>query len=434
MVRRFFTWAGIAAGLAAATAPAAAQPFAPPAPPAAATPIQSPDEALAQDAAAYAGLHNVAIDEARRRLAAEQATVAATDAIAAEFAGRLAGITVEHSPAFRIRVLLTGATPVPARIARAGGVAVPIDFRTGARATRAQVVAAESRQAEAIRARLPGAQGIGFDPRTGEMVVLVDLAAVQGQDEEALRADVEAVAGVPTRLRVLGRTMDGNSSGVEGGSRVEGQADGRRFFCTTGFLVTDGARNGVITAAHCPDELTYVGADGTQTPLAFVGQWGARFQDVQVNVGAVGDRPLFYADPGRRAARPVTATRRRGATRAGDTVCHRGEASGYSCSEVDLTDYAPPGELCGGPCTPDWTTVTGPGCRGGDSGGPVFAGTVAFGILKGGNYASDGRCNFYYYMSTDYLPPGWSLLLDRAPAAPARVIASRTGSPGRPSP
>jgi hypothetical protein len=77
---------------------------------------------------------------------------------------------------------------------------------------------------------------------------------------------------------------------------------------------------------------------------------------------------------------------------------------------VELTDFAPPGELCGGPCDPTWVTVSGPKCRGGDSGGPNFNGTIAFGITKGGHYYPDGRCAFYYYMSTDYLPEGWRLL------------------------
>jgi hypothetical protein len=40
----------------------------------------------------------------------------------------------------------------------------------------------------------------------------------------------------------------------------------------------------------------------------------------------------------------------------------------------------------------------------------VFSGTVAFGIAKGVNRNAAGRCNFYYYMSTDYLPPPWRLL------------------------
>jgi hypothetical protein len=46
----------------------------------------------------------------------------------------------------------------------------------------------------------------------------------------------------------------------------------------------------------------------------------------------------------------------------------------------------------------------------GDSGGPVFSGEVAFGIAKGVN-REGGRCLFYYYMSTDYLPEGWRLLV-----------------------
>jgi hypothetical protein len=79
---------------------------------------------------------------------------------------------------------------------------------------------------------------------------------------------------------------------------------------------------------------------------------------------------------------------------------------------VELTDYAPPGDLCGGPCAPAWVTVSGPSCKGGDSGGPVFLGSTAFGILKGASYAGSGRCDFYYYMSTDFLPDGWALLTE----------------------
>ena len=96
--------------------------------------------------------------------------------------------------------------------------------------------------------------------------------------------------------------------------------------------------------------------------------------------------------------------------RAGDFVCHRGERTGYSCAEVELTDFAPAGDLCGGACTPTWVTVGGPTCRSGDSGGPVFIGTTALGLVKGASYDAGGGCNFYYYMSTDFLPAGWSVL------------------------
>jgi hypothetical protein len=55
-------------------------------------------------------------------------------------------------------------------------------------------------------------------------------------------------------------------------------------------------------------------------------------------------------------------------------------------------------------------TVKGPSCIPGDSGGPVFIGDVAVGIAKGINRDEAGQCDFYYYMSTDFLPPPWRLL------------------------
>jgi streptogrisin C len=116
----------------------------------------------------------------------------------------------------------------------------------------------------------------------------------------------------------------------------------------------------------------------------------------------------------------VTGAAPRAGMRAGDVVCHRGESTGYSCSQVELTDFAPAGDLCGGACLPTWTTVSGPGCKAGDSGSPVFLGTTAYGILKGGSYRSNGSCAFYFYMSTDFLPAGWRLLTTD-PAAAAIV-------------
>ena len=104
--------------------------------------------------------------------------------------------------------------------------------------------------------------------------------------------------------------------------------------------------------------------------------------------------------------------RNRASIRAGDPLCHWGEKSGYACAEVELTDYAPPGALCTGPCEPLFTTLAGPRCGTGDSGGPIFIGTTAVGIIKGGSKGRDGTsCNFSYFQSVDYLPPGWRLKL-----------------------
>jgi hypothetical protein len=371
--------------------------------------VQRPSEALVEDARAYARQNGVPVVEAIGRLRAQEETAAITDAIRDTFRDRLAGISLEHKPEFRIVVLLTGDEPVAPRTTSAGGLEVPILFRTGASATREQIVAAIERHQGTIRSSLKGPPGMGIDPRSGELVVVVHAVDLAREGEAALDARLEALTGVPVRIRPQGME---HADAMAGGARVEGpeQVGGARAVCTTGFVVTDGSRTAIATAAHCPDSLRYRDGQGVDVPLRFLGQWGWSYRDVQIHESAAADGPLFYADAAKAAPRRLATWRNRLSTRAGDVVCHRGETSGYSCSQVELTDYAPPGDLCGGPCAPTWVTVRGPSCKGGDSGGPVFLGATAFGILKGASYAASGKCDFYYYMSTDFLPEGWTLL------------------------
>jgi len=375
---------------------------------------QSESQALLQDGAEYARQYDVPVEEAIRRLRAQAASVPITDALAERFRARLAGIVIEHRPQYRIVVALTGTGAIPSEMIDVGGMRVPVVFRTGAKATREQVLWAMTNHQAAIRAALASPPSMGLDPRTGELVIAIG-SATPGE-QAAIRTRIAAIAGVPVRLRLIeSREVD---LSPEGGARVEGinPDDGRRYYCTTGFTVTDGTRFGVTTAAHCPDVLSYRDPHGGTVPLDFFGQWGWGYQDVQINLSAAPLDPLFFVDAARTVERSVTAQRARAATRAGDFVCHRGERTGYSCALVELTDFAPGGDLCGGACLPNWVTVAGPTCKGGDSGAPVFSGTTAYGILKGGSYRHDGSCAFYFYMSVDYLPTGWRLLSTTAPA------------------
>jgi streptogrisin C len=385
---------------------------------AAAQPVQTQAQALTDDAIQYAAAFAVSPDEALRRLKAQQASVAATDAIAREFAGRLAGISIDHSPEYRIVVLLTGNEPVPDRTA----AGVPIVFRTGAKATHAQAVDAMRKHLIDLRSDLPNARGAGYDQRSGEVVLLVTRADADKFGIEAIRSRATQVSGV--RVRVIINELNESNLSVDGGGRVEGLnlATNRRNLCTTAFVVTNGEANAIATAAHCPDELTYVDRDGTTVTLPMIGSWGAAYRDVQINGSPDSPEPLFYSNRGAGTLRRLVSWRNLASTRAGDFVCHYGESSGYSCATVELTDYAPPGELCGGPCSPTWVTVKGPNCIAGDSGGPVFSGEIAFGIAKGVNRADTGQCLFYYYMSTDFLPPPWLLLVEESVRRP----------PGRP--
>ena len=376
-----------------------------------ADPSRSPAMDATQDAAGVADRFAISLAGAARRLRLQQASVTATDAIAARFADRLAGIAVEHDPGFRIVVLLKGAEPVPGELLNLDGEQIPVDFIAGAQASRAELVRAISAHQATIRASLLTPPGLGVDQRTAELVAVVSRRDVAREGIEPFRTRLAALTGMPVRLRVVDEpALD--MGGIAGGMRMMGARPGdpRQYLCTAGFVVTDGLRTGLSTAAHCPDTLRVRDAAGQEEVLPFAGQWGWGDQDVQINLSATALAPVFFADTGKTISRPVTGSRPRGAIRAGDIVCHRGERTGYSCSAVELTDFAPAGDLCGGACLPTWTTVAGPICRGGDSGAPVFLGTTAYGILKGGSYRSDGSCAFYFYMSTDSLPAGWRLL------------------------
>ncbi len=369
--------------------------------------VETRDQALAEDSLQYAAQFRVTPGEALRRLKAQQDSVTVTDSITREFANRLAGLSIENSPEQRIVVLLTGPDPVSDRTA----AGIPVIFRTGAKATRAEAVAAMRRHLIDFRSELPGASGAGYDQRTGEVVLLVSPADANRIGVDTIRARAEQIGEVPVRV-VMNELRETDMS-VDGGGVVEGLnlLTNRRSRCTSGFVVTNGEVNAITTAAHCPDQLTYTDLDGSSSQtLPMIGSWGAAYRDVQINGSPDSPDPLFYANRGAGSLRQVQTWRNVGSTRAGDFVCHSGESSGYSCATVELTDYAPPGELCGGPCSPTWVTVKGPSCIPGDSGGPVFSGDVAFGIAKGINRDEAGRCLFYYYMSTDYLPPPWRLL------------------------
>jgi hypothetical protein len=402
--------------------PAAAQIVVPPR-------LQTPDQALAQDADTIAATLGVPVDEALRQLRLQESSVAATDALTQRFATRLVGIAVRHRPVFGVDVLLTGDVPQPDETIDVAGEAVAVRFVTGARVSHTELVQAITAYQATIRASLIGPPGIGIDPRTGELVVVVSGRDVAREGADALRDRLAALTRVPVRLRVVDQpTLD--MGGVVGGARMIGTVpgDAHRYLCTSGFVVTDGVRSGLATAAHCPDALSVRDADGREVALPFVGQWGWGHQDVQVNASPEPLAPLFFADTARTSSRTVMGARGRAGMRAGDVVCHRGERTGYSCSQVELTDFAPAGDLCGGACLPTWTTVAGPVCKGGDSGSPVFLGNTAYGILKGGSYRSDGSCAFYFYMSTDYLPTGWRLLTaDPEPGGPVpRAVVNVT--------
>jgi hypothetical protein len=372
----------------------------------------SPEQALAADAERYATNFGVSAEEARRRLDQQRASIVVSDALRVRYRDRLASISVAHRPDWHLLVRLTPGESPANRIETAGGLPIPVRFSVEAATTRTNALGLLDRYRYLLPQLIPGYRGAGVDPATGGLVVMQRPGADERSADEIEKL-LAARLGLPVRVRRLDAVLV--DSAAIGGGRVEGpNAEGRRFRCTTGFVVRDAAgRVGITTAAHCPDTLHWRAPDGEERLLPLLGAWGAAQNDIQIHGGIGPAEPLLFSDRDKTVVRPVTSWATRPMTRPGDWLCLRGESSGYACSEVELTDFAPPGDLCGGLCTSSWVTMRGPECRRGDSGAPIFLGSVAYGTLKGGAYTASGGCAFSYYQSVDYLPDDWRVLTVR---------------------
>ena len=133
---------------------------------------------------------------------------------------------------------------------------------------------------------------------------------------------------------------------------------------------------------------------------------------MQINGSADSPDALFYSNRGAGTLRRLVSWRNVASTRAGDFVCHYGESSGYSCAMVELTDYAPPGDAVRRPLLAD----LGDGQRAraafpATAAGRCSAATSPSASPRASTARRRASCLFYYYMSTDYLPPPWRLLV-----------------------
>lgn len=356
------------------------------------------EQAVAADVDALAKALNVSPERARSIINVEAQSAGIVENLRERYKDRLAGIYIEHDPAHRLVVRLTGTDPVPPQSHQFGDDTLAVEFRTGAAHTLKSLIGAlnVATQGE-LAGRLPGSHGGYVDERTGELVI-----EVKPDNKKAQAGDYKAQAqqslGVPVRIEVAEPAV---VNAVFGSGTL---ADG----CTTGFTVNHAASglHGVLTAGHCQTSTgidTYTGIDGATATLGQQGWVKNANADLLWYTGSTGVTfgPWFYAD----AWRQVTGRRSQAATTVGSSFCHYGKNSGYSCGTIH-TVYSSPGSICGpsytAPCNATFVRVGGSNvrCVGGDSGGPWFTvGTLAAGIHFAGAASGVGAC---WYTSTDY--------------------------------
>jgi hypothetical protein len=418
-------------------------------------------EALAIDAKHYAASYGVPFEEALERLLIMHDSGEQIAAITGKHRDRLSGVFFNNRGDFSLVVRVTGdqappverisrrAKPVqagsgralPSAAAQRAGVTAgdlgttrnvlgrevsrEVRYRASAKATKAQRLARQNAVRSALLADA-NIESLADNEETGNAIVYVkqDNAAVRAKIAEAFGTEFELVV-VPTGIV---------ASHSRGGSTLRNRAT-NALHCMTAFAVKKdfATTYGALTAGHCLDPaygtvpLKYADkADGMVYDVTSEPNW---INDTRADIGWVSaDHHItnqFYADSGS-TPRTLTArasrlydTRVKSTTVKGSYICHLGQTSQtdqtliQSCGEVTSVTG---GSFAGGNTFVIVSnTQSGAGtvrtsglgtlrCVGGDSGGPWFAVTTAYGVQSGCAWADTAKTitDIVVYTSLDY--------------------------------
>ncbi|MCM2430560.1 putative Ig domain-containing protein [Streptomyces sp. RKAG337] len=208
----------------------------------------------------------------------------------------------------------------------------------------------------------------GIDASAGQVVLTVSDAAAGPRLPRLL--DTAAALGNLVRVEHTSGRMVQQSTATGDKLQVVGNSGS---WCSIGFNVTNGTDNFVLTAGHCK------AANGWQTPDGqFIGttsKVGPNGTDASLVTNALAPDPGAFTGVG--------------TARVGEQVCKKGATSGVTCGTVKAVDQT---------VTYDNGVVvnhliqTGNITQSGDSGGGLYDGSAALGLVSGG---SDTISSFY---------------------------------------
>lgn len=164
--------------------------------------------------------------------------------------------------------------------------------------------------------------------------------------------------------------------------------------CTAGWSVKnkDGVL-GIATSGHCGDSQKY-----SSVSLPFKSEaWGGAC-DVQWHGDSIYTAVPKFIQTAPQYVKNVTGTRSRSAQVINEYVCKYGKTTGLTCGYIKSKTFSSSTQPNG---TATFIRVSNPGLtlsQGGDSGGPWFSATNAYGINKGSVNTVDA-----YYMAIDYV-------------------------------
>lgn len=353
-----------------------------------------------EEAKSYAAQFNVSIGEATRRLALQRKASRLQEKLRSENPDSFAGLYVENSGKFRIVTRFKGSGA--AEKLKRGTQDPELLAETESEEAAETLPEAKGRQQRLI-AQLKRA-GVtadgGYDIKAGTVVLYV----LDKADAESKLKAASVQLGDRVRLEQVESFIV--PTALYGGYTVATQTPSYLRNCTSGFNVQNASGvKGVMTAGHCYNDAKYFTSKtatyGTSggTLLTFKGEANTGNDDYQWHTASGQTYPAQFYDGV--ALKSVTVSRPQMWAYAGEYVCKYGITTGRTCGSVVDTMYWD--NSYGG----YYAHVSSGGVmnKEGDSGGPVFVGTEAYGIVHGRNAAYD-----LFYMGIELQTLGLTVL------------------------
>lgn len=321
---------------------------------------------IPKDVISYASDQKIDIDTAIHRLALQNLAGNLDAALSGNEEDTYAGLWVQHSPQFRIIVQFTreGKETIRPYIEN-GPLADIVEIREVKYTLKELKAAQVAAKSKSRNLDIPTNSGVNVFENRAELYVV-----------ERSRFDVamqNARMELPPQIKIVTVSELGvEQTAIHAGLRMNAS---NGLDCTSGFSVVNSSGvKGILTAAHCWDEMSYNGTDLPYNGSAFGGPC-----DVQWHLAPGFDvRNLAYDGTNNRY---IFSTKHRDNQALNEYVCKYGWASGYTCGYIIDKNYNP-----GGVMNSTLIRVHHDGVNlssGGDSGGPWFNLNTAYGLHVG---------------------------------------------------
>lgn len=337
------------------------------------------------DTESYAADYGTTPEQANAELTMIEEFGDAVAKISATEPGTFAGAYVSHDP-FELRVFMTDAVAAAAAAAVVEQLAVEGATGITVRTPSMQELLSAGTDTLAVAERHDASVDVWIDERAG--VVVIEATA---DTMPLVRTLVDDPAIRLVEVEALGKA----GASIYGGLSGSG--------CTTGFSVQQlyASTRGFVTAGHCTNTQTVSGTTQAMVTQVTYGpndsQWNRRSGDSYPNT-------IFDGS----STRSITSTKSRDSILVGAYVCHYGRTSGYNCGEVQTKTQS---GFSGVVTSPTLTyirvrDVSSPYKtlgESGDSGGPWFLNSQAWGVHHGGSGPNPHGVNDGVFMSVSYL-------------------------------